>query len=79
MFLMSLRCTSSPHPKMYFSPLSAFFTSSFIVGTLAATYHLSDNHVGADFLSTFTHEAIADPTHGRVYGHICASYRPSFR
>ncbi|KAI0072358.1 putative laminarinase [Panus rudis PR-1116 ss-1] len=33
---------------------------------LAATYQLSDNHVGSDFLSSFTHQAIADPTHGRV-------------
>nr|2CL2_A Chain A, PUTATIVE LAMINARINASE [Phanerodontia chrysosporium]2W39_A Chain A, PUTATIVE LAMINARINASE [Phanerodontia chrysosporium]2W52_A Chain A, PUTATIVE LAMINARINASE [Phanerodontia chrysosporium] len=31
-----------------------------------ATYHLEDNWVGSAFLSTFTHEAIADPTHGRV-------------
>ncbi|KAK7692230.1 hypothetical protein QCA50_003855 [Cerrena zonata] len=51
---------------MYFSPLSVIFTSSFVVSTLAATYQLSDNHVGTDFLSTFVHEAIPDPTHGRV-------------
>lgn len=35
-------------------------------GALGATYHLTDNHVGADFLSSFSHQAIADPTHGRV-------------
>ncbi|KAI0698253.1 putative laminarinase [Cytidiella melzeri] len=33
---------------------------------LAATYGLSDNFVGASFLSGFVHEAIADPTGGRV-------------
>ena len=33
---------------------------------LADTYTLSDNYVGSSFLSQFVHEAIADPTHGRV-------------
>lgn len=32
----------------------------------AATYSLTDNFVGTGFLSGFTHEAISDPTHGRV-------------
>ena len=32
----------------------------------AATYTLSDNYVGDSFLSGFEHEAIADPTNGRV-------------
>ena len=32
----------------------------------AATYSLSNNFVGSDFLSAFNWEAIADPTHGRV-------------
>ncbi|KAG8691173.1 hypothetical protein FRC11_006148 [Ceratobasidium sp. 423] len=32
----------------------------------AATYSVSDTFIGSSFLSGFTHEAIADPTHGRV-------------
>ncbi|CAE6434589.1 unnamed protein product [Rhizoctonia solani] len=32
----------------------------------AATYSISDTFVGSSFLNGFTHEAIADPTHGRV-------------
>lgn len=44
----------------------SFFALALAPGALAATYQLSDNFVGSDFLSSFTHEAIADPTHGRV-------------
>ncbi|TFK51078.1 putative laminarinase [Heliocybe sulcata] len=33
---------------------------------LGATYTLSDTHVGSDFLTSFVHEAIPDPTSGRV-------------
>lgn len=32
----------------------------------AASYTLSDNYVGSEFLSTFNWEDIADPTNGRV-------------
>ncbi|CAE6419931.1 unnamed protein product [Rhizoctonia solani] len=32
----------------------------------AATYSVSDSFIGSSFLTGFTHEAIADPTHGRV-------------
>lgn len=42
------------------------FVSSLVAGSLAATYTLSDNYVGADFLTAFEHQAIADPTNGRV-------------
>ncbi|KAI0341217.1 endo-beta-glucanase [Trametopsis cervina] len=45
---------------------AALVACSLLPSALAATYGLTDNHVGADFLNTFTHEAIADPTHGRV-------------
>ncbi|KAG5640368.1 hypothetical protein DXG03_008893, partial [Asterophora parasitica] len=34
--------------------------------TLGATYHQSDNIVGSGFLSAFSVESLADPTHGRV-------------
>ncbi|EKM55093.1 glycoside hydrolase family 16 protein [Phanerochaete carnosa HHB-10118-sp] len=33
---------------------------------LAAIYTLSDNYVGAAFLAAWQHQAISDPTHGRV-------------
>lgn len=46
--------------------LLAVLLPSLIATVRAATYSLSDNIVGTDFLSAFTHEAIADPTHGRV-------------
>lgn len=51
---------------MHFPATAAILVASLAPSVFAATYHLSDNHVGSDFLSTFTHEAIADPTHGRV-------------
>ena len=41
--------------------------ASLAVSVLGATYSISDSHVGKDFLSAFTHQAISDPTHGRVY------------
>jgi hypothetical protein len=34
---------------------------------LAASYGLADNIVGNSFYNAFSFEAIADPTHGRVY------------
>lgn len=45
---------------------AAFVLATLAPSALAATYSLSDNHVGTNFLSTFTHQAIADPTRGRV-------------
>ncbi|EPQ55426.1 endo-beta-glucanase [Gloeophyllum trabeum ATCC 11539] len=42
------------------------FVASLVSSAWAATYALSDNHVGQDFLTSFTHEAIPDPTSGRV-------------
>ena len=33
----------------------------------ADTFTLSDTYQGSGFLSGFSHEAISDPTHGRVY------------
>ncbi|KAJ3477504.1 hypothetical protein NLI96_g10422 [Meripilus lineatus] len=49
-----------------FSSLKSLVLASLATSALATTYSLTDNHVGKDFLSTFTHQAIADPTHGRV-------------
>jgi hypothetical protein len=31
-----------------------------------SAYTLTDNYVGSSFLTGFDHQAIADPTHGRV-------------
>lgn len=46
----------------------AFLTLACIVApALGATYGLVDNFVGSSFLSGFQHQAIGDPTHGRVY------------
>lgn len=50
---------------MHFATI-ATIASAVLPGALAATYQLTDNHVGEDFLSSFIHQAIADPTHGRV-------------
>ncbi|KAH8086636.1 putative laminarinase [Cristinia sonorae] len=33
---------------------------------LAGSYGISDNIIGAEFLNEFVHDAIPDPTHGRV-------------
>ena len=47
--------------------LTFVLTAASLVRTaLAGAYALTDNHVGADFLNTFVHEAISDPTNGRV-------------
>nr|BAC67687.1 putative laminarinase [Phanerodontia chrysosporium] len=51
---------------MRFAALASLVAAALIPSSYAATYHLEDNWVGSAFLSTFTHEAIADPTHGRV-------------
>ena len=40
--------------------------ASLAAGALGATYSQSDSHQGTGFLKSFTHEAISDPTHGRV-------------
>ena len=37
------------------------------VPVLGATYSISDSYQGSDFLNGFHHQAISDPTHGRVY------------
>ncbi|KAJ3547126.1 hypothetical protein NM688_g5433 [Phlebia brevispora] len=44
----------------------SFIASALLPAAFAATYQLTDHHVGSDFLSSFIHEAISDPTHGRV-------------
>ena len=41
------------------------------LGALGATYSQTDSHTGTGFLKSFSHQAISDPTHGRVY--VCVS------
>ncbi|KAI0757393.1 2 beta-glucanase [Daedaleopsis nitida] len=43
-----------------------FVVSALCTSALGATYNAKDSFVGQDFLTGFTHQAIADPTHGRV-------------
>ncbi len=43
-----------------------FAVSALVSSALGATYPKKDTFVGKDFLTGFSHEAIADPTHGRV-------------
>ncbi|EJD00853.1 laminarinase [Fomitiporia mediterranea MF3/22] len=53
-------------PRNTFILLSATLLSAFPSLVSSASYTLSDNFVGEGFLSGFTHQAIADPTNGRV-------------
>ena len=48
------------------STAALFAISTLFSSALGATYNAKDSFVGEGFLSGFTHEAIADPTHGRV-------------
>ncbi|KAG8909551.1 hypothetical protein FRC00_009893 [Tulasnella sp. 408] len=48
------------------STLSFLATLFAAQGTLAATYNILDTFIGPSFLTGFDHQAIADPTHGRV-------------
>ena len=48
------------------STAALFTVSALVSSALGATYNLKDKFVGEDFLTGFTHQAIADPTHGRV-------------
>lgn len=43
-----------------------FAVSALVSSALGATYPKKDTFVGKGFLTGFSHEAIADPTHGRV-------------
>ena len=52
-----------------------FFVTPFVLAGLATTvlggqWHLADSHVGKGFLDAFIHQAIKDPTAGRVYAHL---------
>ena len=40
--------------------------ASILPVALADIYSISDTYIGKDFLTGFVHEAIGDPTHGRV-------------
>ncbi|KAI0087574.1 putative laminarinase [Irpex rosettiformis] len=51
---------------MRFAPLAILTACSLLPTAFAGTYSISDTYIGSSFLSGFVHEAIADPTHGRV-------------
>lgn len=52
-------------------PTSLIFVAAALLAALApvlgATYAQTDSHTGTGFLKSFSVQAIADPTHGRVY------------
>ncbi|OBZ78872.1 hypothetical protein A0H81_00340 [Grifola frondosa] len=48
------------------STAALFLVSSFVSAALGATYNVQDTFIGQDFLTGFSHQAIPDPTHGRV-------------
>ncbi|KAH9927491.1 2 beta-glucan [Epithele typhae] len=48
------------------STAALFALSTLVSSVLGATYPLKDKFVGEDFFTGFSHQAIADPTHGRV-------------
>ena len=61
-----------------------FFATPLVLAGLATTvlggqWHLADSHVGKGFLDAFIHQAIKDPTAGRVYAHLhpCPSVDPA--
>ncbi len=65
-----------------FSRLCASYTmfvaQSLVLASLAVTvlggqWHLADSHVGKDFLDAFIHQAIKDPTLGRMYVRLSIS------
>ncbi|KAI0820859.1 laminarinase [Trametes gibbosa] len=47
-------------------PRAFFALTSLVAAVLGATYQQTDSHQGSGFLKSFSHQAIADPTHGRV-------------
>ena len=55
---------SSAHRLL--SMRSFAIAAALLPSVYAATYSVADTYVGTDFLNSWTHEAIADPTHGRV-------------
>ena len=46
--------------------LAILLVAALATSTLATNYCLTDEFIGKDFLVGFEHEAIDDPTHGRV-------------
>ena len=44
----------------------AVAAAALLPSAYALIYSATDTYIGKDFLSSWTHEAISDPTHGRV-------------
>ena len=53
-----------PNPTMF----ALSFAAAAVAATLAhaKSYAVTDTFIGSSFLTNFDHQAIADPTHGRV-------------
>lgn len=64
-FLNIFNVASSLISPLYYNPFQAPFHGN---GEVNATtqWSLSDTYIGSSFFSGFDHEAISDPTHGRV-------------
>ena len=60
------RLLPSRFETMFSAPPFLVLLSCLLTPALGATYSQTDSYQGSDFLSGFVHQAIADPTHGRV-------------
>ena len=65
-FTPSHSLTISLHLLIMRSTAALFAVSTLFSSALGATYNIKDSFVCESFLTGFTHQAIADPTHGRV-------------
>ncbi|KAF8590994.1 glycoside hydrolase family 16 protein [Ramaria rubella] len=60
------QCSFDTLAAMIHLNLATLVLGLFVTACNAATYSRTDSISGTDFLSEFSHQAIADPTHGRV-------------
>jgi hypothetical protein len=56
----------APRNSIMLSKTSSLALLAAIPSIYAASYNLADNYVGSNFFNTWSWQAIADPTHGRV-------------
>lgn len=56
----------APLARAMFASRALLLLTGLAARVLGAQYAQSDSHQGDGFLKSFTHEAISDPTHGRV-------------
>lgn len=65
-FFSPTRAPHSPLNGILANMLYLAFLAAALPSAFAATYSLSDTFQGNSFLTQWSHEAISDPTHGRV-------------